>query len=326
LEWISRYGQMANLKETEQEFGSYKDIIGKMYTEQLAIKKLGRTAEIATFEHLTTGLSPEEKQTARKVATGVQARPSSAAIQYKEVVGPDGVTRVVAVDPRGVGAQVVGTGESFGSGVNETTESRAFAAGTRPTGKTTMESQSVEEETRAKETGKLKAEKMAAKPQRKSALDAVERTGDRLLEDIDDLLTKVNSATAGPGGTILGAFPGTSARDLQANLDTVAANVGFEALNAMRAASKTGGALGSITERELDLLQATIASLKVGQSPKQLIENLKKARRRVAENVGSARRAFESDYGEEAEGVADLSSLSTEDLENRLKQLRGGGQ
>src|SRR5690606_6096170 len=39
------------------------------------------------------------------------------AIQYKEVVGPDGRTRMVAFDPRDVGAQVVGDGTTYGSGV-----------------------------------------------------------------------------------------------------------------------------------------------------------------------------------------------------------------
>lgn len=50
-----------------------------------------------------------------KRANGEIARQSSAAIQYKEVEGPDGRTRIVAMDPREIGAQVVGDGAGYGS-------------------------------------------------------------------------------------------------------------------------------------------------------------------------------------------------------------------
>jgi hypothetical protein len=43
----------------------------------------------------------------------------------------------------------------------------------------------------------------------------------------------------------------------------------------MRQESPTGGALGSITERELAFLQAVQGSLDQGQTPSQLLENLK---------------------------------------------------
>src|SRR5690606_38685327 len=48
-------------------------------------------------------------------ANGEIARQSSAAIQYKEVTGPDGRTYLVAVDPREIGATTIGGGPSFGS-------------------------------------------------------------------------------------------------------------------------------------------------------------------------------------------------------------------
>jgi hypothetical protein len=42
----------------------------------------------------------------------------------------------------------------------------------------------------------------------------------------------------------------------------------------MRDASKTGGALGAVSEKELTLLQSSIASLDTSQSAAQLAENL----------------------------------------------------
>lgn len=62
----------------------------------------------------------------------------------------------------------------------------------------------------------------------------------------------VSEAT--PAGTVAGL------------VDTVAANTAFGRLQKMREESPTGGALGNVTEKELDLLKATIANIDPGKS------------------------------------------------------------
>ena len=295
-EWLGRYSQLENIKEINPQVKQMNELATRNITGALGIAGLG-SAEMRAFGALTENMSPDEVDAARRVKLGLSPRKSGAAIQYKTVIGPNGEPQLVAVDPREVGAQVIGTGQTFGSGVSETPESVARAAGRPVSGGETFRGPTTEDETRAKESGKLKAERQAAFPKRRAALEKINVATDRLIDDIDSAIGQVNASTAGPGGAVLGVFPGTSARDLQANLDTIVANVGFEALNAMREASKTGGALGNVTEKELDFLQATLASLKTGQSPSQLIANLKKARKRIAENSGAAQRAFESEYG-----------------------------
>jgi hypothetical protein len=69
-------------------------------------------------------------------------------------------------------------------------------------------------------------------------------------------------------------LPGTPAHDLARTVDTIVANIGFEKLQEMRANSPTGGALGSVTERELALLQSVISSLATSQSREQFLSNL----------------------------------------------------
>jgi hypothetical protein len=64
-------------------------------------------------------------------------------------------------------------------------------------------------------------------------------------------------------------------------LDTIGANMGFEQLQAMRAASPTGGALGNVTERELELLQAVQGSLQQSQSREQFQSNLLRRKERL---------------------------------------------
>ena len=46
----------------------------------------------------------------------------------------------------------------------------------------------------------------------------------------------------------------------------------------MRAASKTGGALGQVSDREGQLLQSSLGALDIGQSPTQFKSQLQKIR------------------------------------------------
>lgn len=73
----------------------------------------------------------------------------------------------------------------------------------------------------------------------------------------------------GFGASAAGNFGGTNATDVQALLDTIGGNIAFDRLARMRAESPTGGALGNVTERELTLLQSTVASLDKSQSDAQ---------------------------------------------------------
>lgn len=98
---------------------------------------------------------------------------------------------------------------------------------------------------------------------------------DNIIGTIDETIPMVGNWTAGMG-SVLKAVPGSSATDLQSKIDTLQAYLSFERLQRMREESKTGGALGSVTERELDLLASTVASLKTVQSPEQLRYHLEK--------------------------------------------------
>ncbi|HYQ25132.1 hypothetical protein [Stenotrophomonas sp.] len=71
--------------------------------------------DVRSFQMMTAGLSPEDREKARRINLGLAGRESSAAITYQKVRGPDGLERLVAVDPRQIGAQVVGDGSGYGS-------------------------------------------------------------------------------------------------------------------------------------------------------------------------------------------------------------------
>lgn len=95
--------------------------------------------------------------------------------------------------------------------------------------------------------------------------------------EIDRALNLIDNDGVVPAtgaGAMLSPVPGTDAKALSSLLDTIRANIGFAELNAMRAQSPTGGALGQVTERELAFLQSVAGSLDQAQNEQQLRDNL----------------------------------------------------
>jgi hypothetical protein len=85
-------------------------------------------------------------------------------------------------------------------------------------------------------------------------------------------------AATGYPGAIASSMPvigdATAAGKLESALAPIKAITGFDRLQQMREESKTGGALGSITERELRFLQSTQGSLDITQDSELLKRNI----------------------------------------------------
>lgn len=91
---------------------------------------------------------------------------------------------------------------------------------------------------------------------------------------VDKAIERLGFFTTGLGADTLSKIGGTDARSLKGDLDTIKANLGFDRLTQMRNESKTGGALGNVSDRELTLLTAAAASLDQGMKKKDLEANL----------------------------------------------------
>lgn len=104
---------------------------------------------------------------------------------------------------------------------------------------------------------------------------------DSVVEEVDKAvkLAKEGTLATGIPGAITSKVPGSPAYNLRKRLDTVKANLGFDKLQQMRDSSPTGGALGSITDRELDLLQATLTNLDPNMGDEELIAGLEKVKK-----------------------------------------------
>jgi hypothetical protein len=129
-----------------------------------------------------------------------------------------------------------------------------------------------------------------------------------VLDKIGQLRTLTSESSmfnpvTGFGAETAAGIGGTNAADARAVIDTIEANVAFDALAAMRAASPTGGALGAISERELTLLGATLSSLSQRQSPEQFeasLNQLEEIYTRIMEKAAAYPNAAEFGFGSSA--------------------------
>lgn len=139
--------------------------------------------------------------------------------------------------------------------------------------------------------------------QRASALGTKEDQFKLLDDVINEVRNQSGFSTTGFVGEQMKKIPGTAARDMAANLDTLQAAAGFEKLQEMRNNSPTGGALGSVTERELALLQATWGSLQQSQSQEQFEKNLDRFQKQVKDSWDRVEQAYQRDYGQSMYGL-----------------------
>jgi len=127
----------------------------------------------------------------------------------------------------------------------------------------------------------LEAEQREARAGKRAEQEGVResivgRDVDRLVSMIDKQKQQIfNLPETGIVGNLLATLGiNQEAVDFRNTLAGVQATVSFDRLQQMRDASETGGALGSVTERELDLLMSAYGAIQQSTSPQMLKENL----------------------------------------------------
>ena len=96
--------------------------------------------------------------------------------------------------------------------------------------------------------------------------------------------------------------PGTDAANAMAELTTLKTQVGFGALQAMRDASKTGGALGQVSDFENKALQNSLVALDNSQSADEFRKNLKDVMKYAVRAKDNHRKAYNTKYADKKEG------------------------
>ena len=141
---------------------------------------------------------------------------------------------------------------------------------------------------------------------KQGALNADKQVLDGSTSSFDRLAVAANEVLNHPGlGGITGwagkipNAPGSAATNAQAKLNTLKSQVGFGVLQEMRNNSKTGGALGSVSDSENKMLQANLASLENAQDEDQMRESLRKIVEYADGAKGRMRDAYNLKHGDQ---------------------------
>lgn len=114
---------------------------------------------------------------------------------------------------------------------------------------------------------------------KQDTISKLRRTIDNIDKVAMDAMDNGGWGETGMTGWAMGSIPGTAGYDLRGDLKTIDANSAFDALSAMRASSPTGGALGQVTEKELDLLKSSVSNLDPNKSGAAFFGSLAEAKR-----------------------------------------------
>ena len=140
----------------------------------------------------------------------------------------------------------------------------------------------------------------AAYPQATSSLKGFETKSDSFLKDLIKL--RDHPGLSEITGFAAGRLPGITAngRAAQALYDKVVAKGGFQALQDMRDASKTGGALGNVSNTEGKQLIASFEAIDRRQEAKDVQESINNAIESIEGSKVRMREAYDSTYSYKA--------------------------
>lgn len=151
----------------------------------------------------------------------------------------------------------------------------------------------------------------AAYPQATSALKGFEEKADSFVKDIEKL--RDHPGLSEITGIAAGRLPGLTAngRAAQALYDKIVAKGGFQALQDLRDASKTGGALGNVSNQEGKQLTASFAAIDRRQDAKDVKEALNQAIGDIEGSKTRLKEAYDMTYAYRTERIG--KALSPQD-------------
>jgi hypothetical protein len=135
---------------------------------------------------------------------------------------------------------------------------------------------SADELTAQREQAKINVDKLRTLPAETAGVTDSLRQATTAMDTIKRAYNELNWANTGMVGAVSDVLPGGGwAKDARALIKTLQSGLAASALQAMRDASKTGGALGNVSDKDLELLQTKIVNLDPNQSEEQLREQLR---------------------------------------------------
>jgi hypothetical protein len=338
------------VETAEAELGAKKTLAGVMSDPELVRqlqtnKALGSTG-VARQRALDTLANPDSAPFARQAAAiylGIEPKAVQPGIGYQVLTGPDGSTRLVAVNKLAVGAQDVASGEVIGTAPGTRPSMLPAGAGSlmpnrvvptaapapapaapapapaapvaetaltptvQPTVKLATDSTwlgpTLAAKASAQDLSQIKSEWYKKLPNLEASLREMETNVKQGEKDLDKALGEINRLSAGFSAWLTQGIGGTPAKDLTTTLAPIKTNIFTNQLATMRANSPTGGAVGNVTDTEGQKLESALGALDITASPNKLRENIEIVRQRRREGLENLRTTL-TEYRRYLDGYA----------------------
>jgi len=155
-----------------------------------------------------------------------------------------------------------------------------------------------------KAKAELEAKRTEEKPQVLAAIRNTNANFDRLAAAAKALKDNPDLKYATGSMSMLGMIPGTDAKGVQADIEALKSQIGFNVMQALRDAGKTGSSgLGALNETELKNLQNNLASLDTQQKPEKVRKSLQAIIDYVEEAKARQLQHYKDAYGESPNSV-----------------------
>ncbi len=165
----------------------------------------------------------------------------------------------------------------------------------------------------------LKKKEAGSQESKERILSTVNRDINQSLDFIDETSGDIIGPTG--FGSFLANLPNTDAKKLSVLLDGIKSQISIQSLQSMRDNSPTGGALGNVTERELDLLASSFGRIDQSGPPELLKERLRDLQRifhEVVHGPEEGRRMYEAQQRARARNKSAGGVTNTKDKADAL--------
>jgi hypothetical protein len=149
--------------------------------------------------------------------------------------------------------------------------------------------------------------------------DLIGRDDDPTTSENEAKPNRINNSTAGVGGAVMRHMPwNTEAKNVEAEMFSLASQLAIDSLQKMRASSETGGAVGNVALGEMRIMENAQAALARDQSPANLIKQL----RIIRSSQQTFRDAVVQDAREQGIDLSKVSSSNAPTVdEARIQRL-----
>jgi hypothetical protein len=138
-----------------------------------------------------------------------------------------------------------------------------------------------------------------ANTQKQQIFGSIQDKTQRMKDAVDELLNDPGLDRASGFNSYFPTIHGGEASNFESKLDALKSQIGFSVLQDMRQMSPTGGALGNVSNYENKILQNSLNSLDLSQSPAQLRRNLQSIRSYADKLESRYKRAYNIDFSKQ---------------------------